>query len=142
MPKGRGKEYQNSDEAVYDVPGSEKDIEGDIEDYEKDEELAERVEEPLGYEAGEEEREKMESIISRRQREPVPEPAPEPTKRFAAGEPIYLYIQTSLGTYQVVDRTFDSRVEASRFAEENYKGTPYKTMNEADIKKYMEGVPL
>ena len=106
--------------------------------------------EDKGYEAGEEESKKIEEILARRREEPEFEGEPEesieediedyaedvdlaqkvetPRSRFKAEEPILLYIRTGVGTYTVVDKQFGSRVEATRFAEENYKGTKYKVM--------------
>jgi len=97
-----------------------------------------------GYEAGEEEAEKIEDILARHQREEnaidyeedvehaerVKEPLP-------PSEPIYLYIKTGTGTYTVVDTIFNSRQEANQFAKENFPGQKYKVMNEQDIENYM-----
>ena len=120
--------------------------------------------EDKGYEAGEEEGQKIEEIIARRRQEREPEfegepeesleedredyeedvelaervKAPEPKRKLGTGEPIYLYIRTGIGTYTVVDRPFDSHIEARQYADENFKGTKYKTMSETDIKNYLE----
>jgi len=101
--------------------------------------------EDKGYEAGPEESQKIEDIIARRgePEESIEEDVedyaedvelaqkvetPRPEKRFKAEEPILLYIRTGIGTYTVVDNQFGSRVEATRFAEENYPGSKYKVM--------------
>jgi len=125
MPKGRGKEYQGSDETSFEPP-----------------------EEPTGYEAGQEESQKIENIIARRRKpEPTPTPAPEPTpepvarpprKPLGTGEPIYLYISTGLGQYTLVDRQFNSRVEAHQYAETNFPKTKTKIMSETEVKGYLE----
>jgi len=123
MPKGRGKEYQGLDETSFEPP-----------------------EESTGYEAGPEESQKIEDIIARR-RKPEPTPAPEPTpepavrpsrKPLGTGEPIYLYISTGLGQYTLVDRQFDSRIEANQYAETNFPKTKTKIMSETEVKGYLE----
>ena len=99
-----------------------------------------------GYEAGEEEAEKIEDIIEKHQKEEnatdyeedvqhaerLKEPRP-----LGTGEPIYLYIQTGVGTYTVVDTVFNSRIEARQFAESNFPNQKYKVMTEKDIEDYM-----
>ena len=98
-----------------------------------------------GYEAGEEESKKIEEIIARRG-EPIESTEEDQADyaedvelakkveepRFKAEEPILLYIRTGIGTYTVVNRQFDSRVAARRFAEENYPGEKYKVYTESE----------
>jgi len=104
------------------------------------------MKEDEGYYAGEEEAEKIEDIIKKHQKEEnatdyeedvqhaerVKEPRP-----LGTGEPIYLYIKSGVGTYTVVDTVFNSRIEASQFAEENFPNQKYKVMTEKDIENYM-----
>jgi len=47
-------------------------------------------------------------------------------------EPVLLYIKTGLGRYELVDRTFSSRNEARRFAEETYGDTPVKVLTQSE----------
>jgi len=54
------------------------------------------------------------------------------TRKLGTGEPILLYIGTSLGRYELVDRTFDSRIEARQYAEENYGRSPTKILSQSE----------
>ena len=69
--------------------------------------------------------------------EPEPEPAPKPKKKLGTGEKIYLYISSSPGVYSLAEQTFDSRIEAGQWAEENYGDTPYQTMSASEVKVYV-----
>jgi len=53
----------------------------------------------------------------------------------AEGE-IYLYIKTEPNAYSLFGTPFNSRVEASRYAEENFKGSKFVTMSREEIKDY------
>jgi len=147
--EGRGKEYQSeSDEAVYepyDVPGSEADFESDYEEAMEDREHAEEVEEPVYY-GSEETGAAIDRAIERqkeKQRErvevvpPEPEPEPEPAPSKGYGEAIFLYINTGIGKYTLVDHPFDSKAEAAKYAKEIYPDTKYKAMTETEVKAYM-----
>jgi len=149
MPKGRGKEYQSeSDEAVYepyDVPGSEADFESDYEEAMEDREHAEE-EEPAYY-GSEETGSAIDRAIEKqkqKQRErvevvpPEEEPVPESTPSKGYDESIFLYINTGIGKYTLVDHPFDSKAEAAKYAKEIYPDTKYKAMTETEVKAYME----
>ena len=49
---------------------------------------------------------------------------------------IHLYIKTGIDTYSQLNRTFNSRIEAEHFAENNYTGKKYKIMNDEESKFY------
>jgi len=53
------------------------------------------------------------------------------TRKLGTGEPILLYINTGVGRYELVDRTFDSRIEADQYAQENYGDTPTKILSQS-----------
>lgn len=63
---------------------------------------------------------------------------PEEPQEQPATTPHYLYVKTGVGTYTVVDRVFGSKSEAEAFAKEQFPKTKYKTMNEIEIKNYMQ----
>ena len=53
-------------------------------------------------------------------------------RKLGTGEPVLLYINTGIGRYELVDKTFDSKIEARQFADENYHGTPIKTLTQSE----------
>jgi len=155
MPKGKGKGATGSDEAVfdnpyateYDVPGATKDEAENEMDKIEDEREAAREE---GYMSPEFEAaldravdkqkarvEQAEPPMAEPEYVPEPEPAPAPIARPKAGEPVYLYLKTGLGTYTIVDQTFPSKAEAKQFAEANFPNEKLKIMTQKDIDTYM-----
>jgi len=144
MPKGEGKGAKGSDEVVYepyDVPGSEKDFESDYEEAMEDREHAAEVERPY-YES-----EAVESAIEKavekqkgKQRDRVEIVSPEeeePVPSKGTRENVFLYINTGIGQYTLVDHPFDSKAEATKYAKEVYPDTKYKAMTETEVKAYM-----
>ena len=72
---------------------------------------------------------------------PEPEPQPQPQKRkLGTGEPVLLYIEFSPRTYELFGQTFDSRIEASQYAEKEYPGAKYKVLTESEALKEAEKI--
>ena len=62
------------------------------------------------------------------------QPEDKPQRHLGGAEgKIYLYIKTDPLTYTLHDMVFNSRIEATHFAEENFKGHKYKTMSQKEI---------
>jgi hypothetical protein len=56
----------------------------------------------------------------------------EKKRKLGTGEPVLLYVSTGIGRYELVDKTFDSKIEARQFADENYHGTPIKALTQSE----------
>jgi len=57
--------------------------------------------------------------------------APE-QRRLGTGEPVYLYIETSRGVFDIAGDVFDSKIEATQWVEKNYPGATYKVLYESE----------
>jgi len=70
-------------------------------------------------------------------KEMVREAEGKPKRKLGTGEKIYLYISSGPGIMSLAEPTFDSRIEASQWAEENYPGAPYQTMSQSEVQDYV-----
>lgn len=61
-------------------------------------------------------------------------------RKLGTGEPIYLYIEFSRGVYELYNQTFDSRIEANRFAETSYPGARYKVLSESEAQREVKRI--
>ena len=64
-------------------------------------------------------------------------PKEKPKRKLGTGEKIYLYISSGPGVMSLAEPTFDSRIEAGQWAEENYPGAPYQTMSQSEVQDYV-----
>jgi len=134
MPKGLKRGAQGSDEVEFDMPGSSKDLEEDLEDRFEDDIHTEEVERPY-YETPE-----TEAVIDKAlsQRIKKKQPPPEEPVKSKPREPIYLYIKTGLGEYTLVEQPFNTKTEAKEYAAEVYPDTKTKIMTQAQLDAYVK----
>ena len=64
----------------------------------------------------------------------------QPKRKLGTGEPVLLYIEFSPHTYELFGQTFDSKIEASQYAEKEYPGSKYKVLTESEALKEAEKI--
>jgi len=87
-----------------------------------------------GYLAGEAESEAIEAVLKKYDQEQAK--TTEPVSNSSFSETVYLYINTGLGKYSLVDHPFVSKADAAKYANKVYPNTKFKTLTQTEVQAY------